>query len=278
MIPWIYQRFMSDEPDGQGYLFIGSDPVFALTALLQEITGRTKKNLMVMTPPRSVVFYGNDEGHYLFREGSRVPFVSFSSDDVLRSVNFRYKDPMDPNSGRREFSLLTGWQGTAELLASAMRRSKHWKNLETVQASKGWLDQNLRASRVEYIVWATPRHDMAFTWSALADREITARFSAGKVTLRRNKPVILARVEVLVGNDGSETVIATHPYPDFSGDRYDEYGYYSSYNAYQNDRWQPLAEDETVVPLNTQAAMYVDLSDNYLTRYRPHDDFEINWQ
>lgn len=231
-----------------------------------------------MTPPRSIVFYGNGEGHYLFREGSRVPFVSFSSYDGLRSVNFRYNDPMDPNSGKRKFSLLSGWQGTAELLASATRQSPYWKNLETVQTSKGWYDENLGATRVEYIVWATPRQDLTFAWTALAPNAV-ARFRAGKVMLRRNNPVMLASVEVVVRDDGSEAVIATHPYPQFSGEQYDEYGLYSPYNTYSNDPcWEYLDENETVTPLNTQAATHVDLSDNYLTRYRPHDDFEINWQ
>lgn len=270
MIPWIYQRFMSADTDEQGYPFTGSDPVFALTALLQEITGRTKKNLTVMTPPRSVVFYGNDEGHYLFRGGSKVPFASFSSHHGLGSVGFRYNDPMDPDSGRRDFSLLTGWQGTAELLASAMRQSKLWKNLETVQVAFGWPD-------LEYIVWATPRQDMTFAWTASA-KNATARFRAGKVTLRRNKPVILARVEVAVGDDGSESVIATHPYPEFSGEQYDGYGFYSPHSPYCNDHWQPLAKDETVAPLNTQAATHVDLSDHHIMRYRPHDDWMINWK
>lgn len=277
MIPWINQRFMSDE---QEYLFTGSDPVFALTVLLQEITGRTKKNLMVMTPPRSIVFYGNDEGHYLFREGSRVPFVSFSSYDGLRSVNFRYNDPMDPNSGKREFSLLSGWQGTAELLASAMRQSPYWKNLETVQSGSNlWHDENLSATRVEYIVWATPRQDMTFAWTASAV-DAVIRYKAGKVTLRRNKPVQLARVEVLVDNDGSEQVLATHPYPEFRGEQAPSHaiGYSRVHMPYRNDLWWFLAEDEVVTPLNAQAATHVDLSDNYLTRYRPHDDFEINWR
>jgi hypothetical protein len=277
MIPWIYQRFMTAESE-QGYPFIGSDPVFALTALLQEITGRTKKNLMVMTPPRSVVFYGSDEGHYLFREGSRVPFASFSSYDGLSSVNFRYNDPMDPNSGKRTFSLLTGWQGTAELLASAMRQSKSWKDLETVQTGIRRRSNHLGTTRMQYIVWATPRQDMTFTWSASTDRKATTCFAAGKVTLRRNKPVRLARVEVIVGKDGSESVIATHPYPDFSGEQSDDEGHYRSLIPYFSPSWQPLSADEDVKLLNTQAATHVDLSESHLTRYRPHDDFEINWR
>lgn len=223
------------------------------------------------------MLYGNGEGHYLFREGSRVPFVSFASDQGLRSINFRYNDPMDPNSGKRKFSLLSGWQGTAELLASATRQSALWKNLETVQTGARRRSVHLGTTHMQYIVWATPRQDLTFAWTASAPGAVI-RYEAGKVTLRRNKPVQLARVEVLVDNDGSEKVLATHPYPEYSGESYDEYDHTSRDGLYFNSSWRSLAEDETVTPLSTQAATYVDLSDNYLTRYRPHDDFEINWR
>lgn len=251
MIPWINQRLAGYDAQGIGNTRDSFDPVLGLTLLLQEIE-QSPKNLLLMTPPRSVVFLSNEEGMYLFREGRRVPFASFASQHGLTSVNFRYTDPMDPSSGRRAFHLLTGWQGTAELIASAIKHSRHWKNLETIQSE---VNPEL------YTVWATPTHDMRFAWKEEASKEYS-------VTFRRNQPVALAHVSVL----HTEEVISMRLFPWTKPARVARRP-----EARLQMKSQSMVKMPNTMPA-LQAPVIVDLSNQWLTRFTPHDDFEINWR
>lgn len=258
MIPWVANR-MRHEPDG--HLFTGEGmPIFNLVTLLWEIEQNAveKHRLMLLEAPSSVVYHGYGDALYLFRQKSRVPFVSFGCPGSIASVGFRYNDPVDPASGcRKSKRILTGWQGVAELIAAAVRRSAMWKDLETIEVSS---ETNFDRESVTYDVWATPRYDRLLTWSA------GRNYHSGSLTLVKNRPLRLASVNVdrqwIEGQLLEEVALITL-YPDVCG-----------YFTEDDSHWESSTrEDYAKLP----APLFIDLSHECMMRMIPHDGFEINW-
>lgn len=244
MIPWINAR-LSDENSREAARNNHSghfEPLLGLTLLLQEIEQTPSRNLLLMHAPRSVVFTSSEEGSYLFRDGHRVHFASFAHSDGLTSVSFRYNDPLDPNSGcRGDLRLLTGWQGCAELIASAVKHSSYWKRLETIEVQPD-----------TYEVWATPRRTMWFDAGEERGRQVHVLF-------RRNKPVVMARFDV---HPGSEAVAHMQLFP-----------YTRTCIKARRPENRHVAHADM---LRLQPPVIADLSDTQLMRYTPHDEFRLN--
>ena len=286
MIPWILERANASGPLSKPY-FDGrshSNVLFALTTLLWEIeqSPKERQRLLVVAAPRSQVWTGYGNPLYLFRGRSRAPFASFESHGGrITTVGFRYNDPMDPASGRRQGPIiLTGWQGTAELIASAVRHSRLWKRLETVETDS-WNDDGI--DRVTYDVWATPRYCREILWRA------GDRYLDGHLFFEPCKPIRLAEVVVFrryVGDYIVEEVQGTQLYPDLAGiehyDDYDGWGnredyVYNGGGLYGNPNWYGgYWHTESA---NLPAPLFVDISGHMLPRIQPHDGFEldINW-
>lgn len=268
MIPWITSRLA----DGTGEMQIpgtGSS-IFGLTALLWDVERpqRAKDQLVLVEAPRSLVWYPYGDAMYLFRRSRRVGFASFAvNGNAISSVGFRYQDPMDPNSGTRKHSqLLTGWQGVAELVAAAVRRSREWKNLETIEVDHD--------GYTYYKLWATPRHDLRVVWPTTRD------FDRGACAFKRNQPVQLASISVERHWEDdylAEEVTNIQLYPDYYGYQQGGWGKYSS------ERWQQYVTDRELAQAAgaaIDAPMFLDLSDQFLERIKPHDGLElnINWE
>lgn len=258
MIPWVANR-MQHEPDG--HLFIGEGmPIFNLVSLLWEIEQNTapKRRLMLLEAPSSTVYHGYGDAFYLFRQRSRVPFASFGCPGGIASVGFRYNDPLDPASGcRKSKRILTGWQGVAELIAAAVRRSTMWKDLETIEVSS---ETSFDRELVTYDVWATPRYNRFLTWSA------GRNYRGGSLILVKNRPQRLASVNVSrqwTENQLLEEVELITLYPDVCGYFTDD----------DSNRESSTCEDYAKLP----APLFVDLSHERMMRMIPHDGFEITW-
>lgn len=255
--------------DPHGYLFMGDAmALYSLTGLLWDIEGSSveKERLLLVDAPRSVVYHGYGQGMYLMRQKSRVPFASFELDHGIKTVCFRYNDPMDPGSGRRKSTkLLTGWQGTAELIKGAVTRSKTWKNLETIEV-ESWMDHGFE--RVVYEVWATPVRNRTLCWPLNP-----GNYSSGAITFVRNQPEQIARVEVAreyVNRHLVEEVIWIEPYPQLAPSMNDPYG------DYPNLRWLPFDPDVYRSQSTPPTPLFVDLSHSYITKIQPHDDLELD--
>lgn len=246
VIPWINAR-LNDENGREAARNNRSghfEPLFGLTLLLQEIEQAPNRNLMLMHAPRSAVFTSTEEGSYLFREGRHVPFASFAHAGWLTSVSFRYNDPLDPNSGcRRSFLLLTGWQGCAELIASAIKHSSYWKRLETIEVTPGVYD-----------VWATPRRSMWFDAGEQHGRQVHVLF-------RQNQAVVVARFDV---DPESEKVAYMQLFP-------------QTRTCIKASQPESRHVAHATMP-ELQPPVVADLSDTWVTRYTPHDEFRLNWK
>lgn len=296
MIPWIYDRLEGTVFRRRLHL-----PVYGLIALLQEI-GHGEIEFGATEGPGSVVYEPGGTGMYLIRSGRTVSFASFriSGRDNIVSVGLRYRDPFDPSSGlrdKREVPIIGGWQGTAELLTSAVRHSAHWKNLETIETSAELITDyhersfdNAEATwHHTYEVWVTPTHDWCADWSE-GELPNGSRWKPGAVHFDRNRPVLLAKVvveRVLTDGELFETVRGLDLYPELSEQIWDletdadrRYGYNESEGFYprmyvgrhplrscRND-CRPMDKPEPPV--------FMEFEERVL-RFPPHSEIRVTW-
>ena len=188
-----------------------SGPSFALPQLLQVIGQfEVGEDFLLYSPPRSVVFHQNS-GMYLFTGGAHRPLATFelSGNDALVSVGLRYNEPFTKSSKRRKQPITTGWQGAAELIASAVARSSYFKDLQTVETKceeiSPWDAMYSDADHTfvsTYEVWATPKQSWRVEWKDVtfdmvdpSDGEYYA-ISPADIVFERNRPVLLAEITV----------------------------------------------------------------------------------
>lgn len=295
-------------------------PLFSLVILIHEIGQmHIGKNFLLLEPPRSAVWH-DEEGMYLFYAGSHREVVSFgmTSDDKIRSVGTRYRDPLNVKSGVSH-TMWSGWMGAATLLESAVRRSPYFGRLQTIETSVeavsryeiGFSDAD-QSWRSHYDVWVTPRQ----TWSISC--ELINRKTSGQVTFQRGVPIRLARVTVErpVSFDHPEIVteVVTNielypdivsamneerPFPDAPWS-YDEPVWdLSAWNEDEDDGWieifdtagefvgmfppeypEPPARKPKVKPDTNpdRPFMFMSASDQRVLNLAPHSEFRLNWK
>jgi len=270
-IPWISERILDENETRTAQMFHGTWSVlFNLITLLWEIeqSAKEKERYVLVEAPRSLVYHGYGDAWYGFRKNSRVPFVSIEMHIGIASVGFRYNDPLDPASGcRNDTTVRTGWQGTAELIDAAVRRSKLWKRCETVE-TESWNDSG---SRVTYDVWAYPQIRREISWNQ------TPHYQAGRIAFSPGRAVKLATVHVVrayIEGQQTEQVVGLTLFPDLSAERM-----YDDEDLPSNENWQLLPAQWSTPRIPLPMPVYLDLSDQMMTRIQPHDGFElkINW-
>lgn len=278
MIPWIVDR-ENARSESEAFVLGGEGSALVnLTHLIAEIEAspRQKDALALFYGPRSVVWNPYGDAQYLFRFGRKINFASFAMhSNAISTVGLRYNDPLDPNSGRRTDSqILTGWQGVVELIAAAIRRSKTWKNLETIEAfvhTEQWVE----GETAYFDVWATPRQTRRVAWDA--PHEGSFRFSAGAHTFVHNQPVRVAEITVhryWEDEYFAEKVTHIRLFPEQAGTPTGRRGLF-----YVNNTWErPRPSDSQIVQHMRELPMpmCIDLGDQFLMRIKPHDDLMIN--
>lgn len=269
MIPWIAERHKNVD---NGHLFyVDSSGAHMLGSLIWDIQqiNATKEQLMFVEAPRSLVFHNFGDASYLYWRKSRVPFASFAVYvGTLTTVGLRYNDPLDPASGlRKKGKIVTGWQGAAELLDSAIRRSSKWKHLQTIEVD---VRENYDRQDVTYELWATPRANWTIRWHG----SYQPTYTGGRVEFRHNEPVLIARATVSRGYDKGrlfEDLVRLTIYPEL-------HGYWSSFaNGFVSQVWG--REPERANLPDIPPIQYLDLSDQTVTSFTPHDELvlRVNW-
>jgi hypothetical protein len=288
MIPWIAERLES-HPNTARSFELGQ--VERLSLLLQEIERATPQRLVSLQSPRSAVWYGGN-GHYLLRENRAAALASFAVSTYIESVALRYRDPLDIRSGRRsETELLSGWDGVSQLIASAVRHSSHWKQLQTIEVAPVW-SWDTHVTSKAYDIWVRPRYDMAIGWK----RQYNG-IGQGAYRFMRNTDVRIAHITVETSGN-QEEVALIELYPDitsamfdhkYEGDNckfdLDDLGgcchgiYHFGHHVYNLARpdltiaRQPFPTEEAFAP-----PVFLDMSDQTMLHNPPHSiDFRITW-
>lgn len=264
-------------------------------ALVNELChGKTR---LVMTEGPSTLVL-KDTCLYVYAEGRSVPLATMrsSSSGHVIDVGLRYRDPLEAGSGRNQ-RIVGGWPGFAELLQSAVRRSRHWKNLETIEVSSepvrsgyyyGVFSDATPLECRTYQVWATPAsgwtRDGGIVTACNDCRQglydlcsyqacDSLRWASGTnlaVSFRRNRPVLVAEVTVeVLRTDGGhihETVNSINCYPEFA-------------DALKGDDIHPdinpmQPHDKPDVTMPT---IYVDMADEQTTRLPAHSEMRVSW-
>lgn len=267
------------------------NPFDALAVLLADIEGATleKQRIVQVFAPRAVVFHGQGDPAYLFRYGSPYGFASFALEaHGILTVLPRYNDPLNPKSGRRKSNmLLSGWQGVAEILESAVRHSSNWKNFQTIQTDAVRGELSWDDDRATYEIWATPRATRIVEWCEQPNkRHPDSHVTEGYVVMVQSDPVLLARATVRehVQDDGwlIEEVVQLELYPDFVGRviGYDcgcDRGLVLEEQAPEvhNCNWRhnlyvPRCEPRVMLPIK------VDMSHERVMRFQPHDELKLS--
>ena len=266
MIPWIAERLKNVE---NGHLFYAnSSPAHMLCSLVWDIQQNKvgKEQLMFVEAPRSLVFHNFGDASYLFWRKSRVPFASFAVPVAgLTSVGLRYNDPLDPASGlRKKGKIMTGWQGAAELLDSAVRRSSNWKNLQTIEVEAY---ERYGRHEVTYELWATPVGGSRYVrW----EQSYQPTYTGGSVTFYCNEPMLIARATVNRGQDGGqnfEDLLHLTIYPELRGYQT------SAGSAFSSRNWGS-GPGQVYLP-NIPPIEYLDLSHQTVTHFTPHDELVL---